>query len=187
MPFMVLRVFEGLSLGRSVFAEFQMRNAIKPSNTSPSASETSVPSGQEFCSPSALTPTFDKEPNAERPRQSFFVKQKLRLGRLIPRKLRKARKSVNPPSRYMNGAASEFRGGSLWLTQPCFCLCLGFSQITITWPLRLMILHFSQISFTDGLTFIVVSSFRNYDLLRQVIRPRVRSYGDNSMVTLSPG
>ena len=29
MPFMVLRVFEGLSLGRSVFAEFQMRNAIK--------------------------------------------------------------------------------------------------------------------------------------------------------------
>ena len=31
------------------------------------------------------------------------------------------------------------------------------------------------------------SSFRNYDLLRQVIRPLVRSYGDNSMVTLSPG
>lgn len=27
-------------------------------------------------------------------------------------------------------------------------------QITITWPLRLMTLHFSHIGFTDGLTFI---------------------------------
>ena len=76
---------------------------------------------------------------------------------------------------------------TLLKSQPCFCLCLGFSQMTITCPLRLMILHFSQITFTDGLTFIVGSSFRNYDLLRQVIRPLVRSYGDNSMVTLSPG
>ena len=37
--------------------------------------------------------------------------------------------------------------------QPCFCLCFGFWQITITLPLRRMILHFSQIGFTDGLTF----------------------------------
>ena len=52
-------------------------------------------------------------------------------------------------------------GVSFSACQPCFCLCLGFSQITITRPLRLMILHFSQIGFTDGRTFIVVpSSFR---------------------------
>jgi len=38
--------------------------------------------------------------------------------------------------------------------QPCFCLCFGLSQMTITRPLRLMILHFSQIGFTEGLTFI---------------------------------
>lgn len=37
--------------------------------------------------------------------------------------------------------------------QPCFCLCFGFSQMTITRPLRLIILHFSHIGFTDGLTF----------------------------------
>ena len=40
--------------------------------------------------------------------------------------------------------------------QPCFCLCLGFSQITMMRPLRLMILHFSQMGFTLGLTFMVV-------------------------------
>ena len=39
--------------------------------------------------------------------------------------------------------------------QPCFCLCLGFSQMTITRPLRLMILHFSQMGLTEGLTFIL--------------------------------
>jgi hypothetical protein len=43
---------------------------------------------------------------------------------------------------------------------PCFCLCLGFSQMTITRPLRLMILHFSHIGFTDGLTFIFSASLR---------------------------
>jgi len=36
---------------------------------------------------------------------------------------------------------------------PCFCLCFGFSQITITRLPRLMILHFSHIRFTDALTF----------------------------------
>ena len=37
-------------------------------------------------------------------------------------------------------------------------LCLGFSHITITLPLRLMILHFSHMGFTDGLTFTVFTS-----------------------------
>ena len=40
--------------------------------------------------------------------------------------------------------------------QPCLCLCLGFSQITLILPLRLMILHFSQIGFTDDLTFTAI-------------------------------
>ena len=73
--------------------------------------------------------------------------------------------------------------------------------MTITLPLRRMILHFSQIGFTDGLTFMIFylhqnfwwdgtpalagdhwrsghlrasARFYNY-LLRQVMRPRVRS------------
>ena len=37
--------------------------------------------------------------------------------------------------------------------QPCFCLCFGFSQITRILPFLLIILHFSQIGFTDDLTF----------------------------------
>ena len=41
--------------------------------------------------------------------------------------------------------------------QPCFCLCLGLEQMTITRPLRRMILHFSQIGFTDGLTFMGIN------------------------------
>ena len=36
---------------------------------------------------------------------------------------------------------------------PCLCLCFGFSQITLMLPFLLMILHFSQIGFTDDLTF----------------------------------
>lgn len=43
-----------------------------------------------------------------------------------------------------------------WRNQPCFCLCFGFWQMTITRPLRRMILHFSQIGFTDGFTFMVI-------------------------------
>ena len=43
------------------------------------------------------------------------------------------------------------------VSQPCLCLCLGFSQITITLPLRLMILHFSHMGLTEGLTFISAS------------------------------
>ena len=46
-----------------------------------------------------------------------------------------------------------------------------------------MILHFSHMGFTEGLTFICFTSY----LLLQVMRPRVRSYGDICTVTLSPG
>ncbi len=38
---------------------------------------------------------------------------------------------------------------------PCRCLCLGFSQSTLKTPFLLTILHFEQIVFTEGLTFIV--------------------------------
>ena len=41
-----------------------------------------------------------------------------------------------------------------WCYQPCFCLCLGFSQIIMMAPFLLMILHFSQMGFTEDLTFI---------------------------------
>ena len=69
--------------------------------------------------------------------------------------------------------------------QPCFCLCFGFSQITITFPFLLITLHFSQIGFTDALTFILKTSlvlnfqtdkeyFQVY-LSLQVILPLVRS------------
>ena len=56
--------------------------------------------------------------------------------------------------------------------------------MTMTRPLRRMTLHFSHMGFTDGLTFIVLNHsfqrfqvfyFRLAHLLRQVIRPRVRS------------
>ena len=40
-------------------------------------------------------------------------------------------------------------------------MCLGFSQMTMTLPCLLMILHFSQIFFTDGLTFIGYQPFLN--------------------------
>ena len=42
---------------------------------------------------------------------------------------------------------------------PCLCLCLGFSQITRMLPFLLIILHFSQIGFTDDLTFTAVPPF----------------------------
>jgi hypothetical protein len=43
-------------------------------------------------------------------------------------------------------------------THPCRCLCLLFSQITLTVPLRRMILHLWQIFFTEALTFIFFST-----------------------------
>ena len=66
-------------------------------------------------------------------------------------------------SRYVDGFISRFFGvqprKNHNKNQPCFCLCLGFSQMTITRPFLLMILHFSHIGFTDGLTFISDRSF----------------------------
>ena len=109
---------------------------------------------------------------------------------------------------------------------PCLCLCFGFSQMILMEPLRRMTLHFSQIGFTDALTFTIFFSFpkrstsiiasnickskyesdkvtekitlclwhfhtcqvpvKDY-LSLQMILPFVRSYGESSMVTLSPG
>ena len=57
---------------------------------------------------------------------------------------------------------------------PCFCLCLGLSQITITRLPRLTTLHFSHIRLTDARTFNGPTAscvYRN----RYVIRPRVGS------------
>ena len=53
--------------------------------------------------------------------------------------------------------------------------------MTRTTPSRRTILHFSQRFRTDACTFI------NLYLNRYVILPRVRSYGDSSTRTLSPG
>lgn len=70
---------------------------------------------------------------------------------------------------------------------PCLCLCLGFSHRTLNTPFLLTILHFEQIAFTDGLTFIShppqntgqryaqCSSSNNYYLNLYVMRPFVRS------------
>src|SRR5262245_16475089 len=52
-----------------------------------------------------------------------------------------------------------------------------------TAPCRRTILQCSHRTLTDGLTFMLVTSYLN----RYVIRPRVRSYGDSSTLTLSPG
>ncbi len=48
---------------------------------------------------------------------------------------------------------------------PCTCLCLGFSQITLILPFLLITLHFSQIGFTDALTFTVTPSFQKVRFL----------------------
>ena len=56
--------------------------------------------------------------------------------------------------------------------QPCLCLCFGFSQITLILPFLLMILHFSQIGFTDDLTFTVKSSFHRF-LPEGILPPQI--------------
>src|SRR5438876_1979270 len=68
---------------------------------------------------------------------------------------------------------------------PCLALCRGFLQITRVTPRRLMILQCSHRALIDGLTFIV--ALPPGHLNRYVIRPRVRSYGDSSTFTRSPG
>src|SRR4029077_16928846 len=78
------------------------------------------------------------------------------------------------------------------LCYPWRCLCFELTQITRTTPLRWMTLHLSQIFFTDARTFITQPSAVSRQLLqdhlyRYTIRPRFRSYGDNSTATLSPG
>ena len=58
-----------------------------------------------------------------------------------------------------SGESYQSRAKKIWAVkrhQPCLCLCLGFSQITLILPFLLMILHFSQIGFTDDLTFTVI-------------------------------
>ena len=42
---------------------------------------------------------------------------------------------------------------------PCLCLCFGFSQIILICPFLLITLHFSQIGFTDDLTFMLNPPF----------------------------
>ena len=66
-------------------------------------------------------------------------------------------------------------------------------------PFLLITLHFSQIGLTEGLTFIIIPPYMSvvlkesavsgdpYHFALHVILPLVRSYGDISTVTLSPG
>lgn len=66
--------------------------------------------------------------------------------------------------------------------QPCLCLCLGFSQIILILPFLLITLHFSQIGFTDDLTFTVIllSFVVRFPLLPETHRFRAiwkRHYG----------
>src|SRR5256712_392962 len=63
---------------------------------------------------------------------------------------------------------------------PCLWLCLGVTQMTRTWPPRLMTLHFGHIFLTDDRTFISHSAFLT-------IRPRPGSSSDTSTRTRSPG
>lgn len=58
------------------------------------------------------------------------------------------------------------------LFQPCLCLCLGLTQMTITLPCLLTILHFSHMVFTDGLTFMLLP-------------PRVQNTSDTRISSLA--
>lgn len=51
-------------------------------------------------------------------------------------------------------------GAQIRTDQPCLCLCFGFSQIILIFPFLLITLHFSQIGFTDDLTFMLNPPFK---------------------------
>src|SRR5262249_36937260 len=68
--------------------------------------------------------------------------------------------NANDASPVFPASSASFRGIS---PQPCRCLWRGLAaQITRTTPLRRMILHLSQIFFTEARTFIR-SDFPRYD------------------------
>ena len=121
------------------------------------------------------------------------------------------RRNFTPGIRCYFGLQTSI-GSLMGYHHPCLCLCFGFSQITLILPFLLMILHLSQIGLTDALTFIKILSFRKKSIAKNycniltnlmqvkfgisliffyfslhLILPFVRSYGDNSSVTLSPG
>lgn len=64
--------------------------------------------------------------------------------------------NIPRPSLSLEYGANSVHTKARQMHQPCLCLCLGSEQMTITLPLRRMILHFSHIGFTDGRTFILV-------------------------------
>ena len=61
---------------------------------------------------------------------------------------------------------------------PCLCLCFGFSQITLIAPFLLMILHFSQIGFTEDLTFIFYLISARLCWFTSLWRPRGHKLAD---------
>jgi hypothetical protein len=60
-----------------------------------------------------------------------------------------------PRPGFIFAARPQARSGQSY---PCLCLCLGFSQITYSTPLRLTILHFEQRRLIDAFTFTSTTS-----------------------------